>query len=429
MLTAQILGLLAAIGFLCGAVGGLGNELLDSFAGRDLEAYCRLKGRRERFGMILDRWEDALSGAEYLRVIGNVLFLGSGSAALTLLSVDGVHLTQFLGWLLLAAVSVMLTHLWLPDTVTRFASAPVLYHTWPLWRGLAIVTRPLAAPGRLVSRIGRRLSDTPPEDEEKEDALEDEIRTIIAAGTREGLLGKGVREMIQGVMDLHDDSVSHIMTPRSRVDALEVSTPWPEALHRIASAGRTRVPVYETALDNPLGILFVKDLLPHLANGGPHVAMRDILRPAWKVPEAMKVDELLRDFLHKRSHMALVMDEFGQVAGVVTIEDALEEIVGEIVDESDAEEQSELRIIDNTTVRAAGHVMVDELNDKLGWNLPEGEDYETIAGYILQQTGEIPAPGSELNVGPLRVRIERASNRQIERVHLEWQDQSTREAG
>ncbi len=412
--------LLTTIGFLAGATGGMGTELLEEFSGRSLEAYCRLRKRRERFGAVLDGYEEAIQGAEYLRIIGTVAFLLGGTSALYLQPQPPLP-AGLLVWGLTAAVLVMLTHAWLPTAVTRFASSRLLFHSWPFWKALSLAMRPFSAPELLLSMFTRRLTGNHTYETDNEEQLEDEIRTMVAAGTREGFFGPGVREMIQGVMDLHDDTVGHIMTPRSEVDAIEASTPWPEVLKFVVQAGRTRLPVYEQTLDRILGVLYVKDLLKHMSKGGmPKPPLREVLRHAWTVPVDRSVEVLLREFLHSRSHMALVVDEFQQTAGVVTIEDALEEIVGEIVDESDEQEQSDILVIDDQHAEASGRVMIDDLNEQLGWALPESEDYETIAGYVLHHTGGIPEDGERLELGNLVVEILRASNRQIERLRLEW---------
>lgn len=409
----------AAAGFLAGAVGGLGTELLNHFAGRSLEAFCRLKQRRERYGAVLDHQQDAVIGADYLRLIGNVVFLAFGTSALVVDRGEAFSLLNLTSWAIVAGALVMLSHVWFPSAVTRFASSPVLYHTWPFWRALSVVAAPLSAPGELLGMLTRRLAGQTEDEEDEEDILHDEIRKKVMAGSREGYLGKGVREMIQGVLDLQDDTVGHIMTPRSDVDAIPVGMPWPEVMRFVTEVGRTRLPVYQETLDNILGILYVKDLLPEVTAGTlPKASLESLLRRPWYVPIDRSVDSLLREFLHSRSHMAIVLDEFHQIAGVVTIEDALEEIVGEIVDESDDEEEIDLRWIDDDTAETDGRVMIDQINDRFGWDLPESEDYETVAGFVLHHTGSIPEDGQHVTVGPVTVEILKATNRQIERLRI-----------
>jgi CBS domain containing-hemolysin-like protein len=411
--------LLCIGGFLLSSVGGLGGELLDRFAGRSLEAYCRLKKNRDRFGAVLDHQDAAIRGSEYLRLIGTVIFLLGGTAAWFVGEPPTYIEISF--WGIGATLLLMLMHVWLPVAVTRFASTRVLYHTWPFWRSLATFMRPLAAPGEFVELLTRRIAGKEESDDEDEEQLEDEIRTIVAAGTREGYFGPGVREMITGVMTLHEDTVGHIMTNRDNVDAIDVNATWDDVMKTIVEAGRTRFPVFEGNLDKIIGVLYVKDLLSFLqTREAPEQSLRDIVRRPWTVPVDRSVELLLREFLHSRSHMAIVLDEFQQTVGVVTIEDALEEIVGEIVDESDEEEEYQITIINESTVEADGRVMIDDLNELLGWDLPESDDYETIAGYVLSSTGTIPETGQQLTIGEAEIEILLASNRKIEsmRVHL-----------
>ena len=161
-----------------------------------------------------------------------------------------------------------------------------------------------------VSRNRHRLSDDTEFDSFDEEALEDDIQTLVAAGERDGLVGRGIREMIQGVMNLDEGNVSQIMTPRSMVDIIDVSLPLDEIIRQVDDFGRTRLPVYEGSPDNIIGILFVKDLFTLVYNRtGQDSSIRSILRDVWRIPGSRKVNELLRDFLHKRNHMAVVVDE------------------------------------------------------------------------------------------------------------------------
>jgi len=410
----------SAFGLLISSVGGLGAELLDRFAGRTLEAYSRLRRNRERFGAVLDRQDAALAASKYVRVIGTCMFLICGTVAVVI-DQGQPSVPRLFAWGLSAAGLMMLVHLWLPSALTRFASAPVLYHTWPLWRTLSYAMAPLSAPGELLAVMTRRLTGNPLVDDEDEAQLEDDIRTMVTAGTREGYFGPAIRDMIQGVMELKEDTVAHIMTPRSDVEAIASTANWQEILKVVVDSGRTRLPVYENTLDKIVGVLYVKDLLPLLCTGSlDSITPASIMRKPWTVPIDQSVETLLREFLHSRSHMAIVLDEFQQTAGVVTIEDALEEIVGEIVDESDEDEQSGIVVLNAETAQADGRVMIDDLNEELGWQLPESDDYETVAGYVLHHTGSIPEDGQRILIGDVEFEIVRATNRQIESVRIHY---------
>ena len=411
---------LSLIGFLFSSIGGLGGELLDRFAGRPFEAYCRLKRNRDRFGAVLDHQDAAIRGSEYLRMMGTVLFLIAGTVAMTSYRTDEVRNDwSLIAWGVWAVVMMMMVHVWFPAAVTRFASRRVLYHTWPFWYANSIFMSPLAAPGHFVELITRRVTGTVESEDEEEEQLEDEIRTIVTAGTREGFFGPGVRDMIQGVMTLHEDTIGHIMTPRGDVDGLDVSWDWGRIMDVIVESGRTRFPVFDGTLDQVVGILYVKDLIPFFAQQKiPEKPLVDLMRHAWTVPVDRDVEALLMEFLNSRSHMAIVLDEFQQVVGVVTIEDALEEIVGEIVDESDEEEEFGIELIDSNTVRVEGRVMMDDLNEITGWNLPERDDYETIAGYVLYHLGTIPEMGQQLHIGQSAIEILQANHQKIQMLRI-----------
>ena len=326
MTQAAIWWTLSLVGFVLSSIGGLGGELLDRFAGRSLEAYCRLKKNRERFGAVIDHHDTAIRGSEYLRMIGTVLFLIFGTIAIVSpgsgvfdkpLAFNSPQMIGLLAWAACAGFLMMMAHVWLPTAVTRFASTKMLYHTWPFWRTLSTAMSPLSAPGDLIEIITRRLAGKEETEDEDEEQLEDEIRTIVTAGEREGFFGPGVREMIQGVMTLHEDTVGHIMTPRVDVDALELSSSWDEVVAQVVEAGRTRLPIYDGTIDNIVGILYVKDLLPFLQTDClPSKPISEVMRKPWFVPVDRSVELLLREFLHSRSHMAIVLDEFQLTTGV-----------------------------------------------------------------------------------------------------------------
>jgi CBS domain containing-hemolysin-like protein len=321
-----------------------------------------------------------------------------------------------LGLLLILGVSS-----WLPRAVARAAPASFIYYTWPLWKIIGSLISPLAAIGSLFEAVGFRLRDEKRDEHFEEELLEDEIRTKIAAGQREGLVGVGVGEMIAGVMNLDEEDVTRIMTPRSAVDALDIDLPWQDILKTVSETGRTRLPVYRETPDNIIGILYAKDLLPILSADRPIPSLSSLLRKPWFVPDTKQVDELLRDFLHNRNHIAIVLDSFHQFVGVVTIEDALEQIVGEIADELDEEVANQIRVVDNgESVDSEGIVTIDDLNKRFGWNLPESDDYDTIGGLIISRMGVIPPEATKLQVGGIQMEVTRATKRQVIRVRLKY---------
>ena len=413
---------LALVGVVITGLAAIGAKVLHEFSRHDLELYCRRHNRQSLFDDILDHHEDVAVAAESLQAVGTVLlvlsvgqwFFPAGSAILA----DAKHLAV----VAVASIVILLVLItWIPWAIAHVWSAPFLFHTWSFWTFVARLLWPLTLGVRLVDVIVHRLAGQHETPEDEEEAFEDEIRTIVSAGLRDGLLEADAREMIEGVIELGDVDVSEIMTPRSEIDALDVDLDWPDVLKFVVDVGRTRLPVYEDSLDHVIGILFVKDLLAELSKepAVPRAPLRELLRPPWFVPESKAVDDLLREFRRTRSHMAIVVDEYRAVAGVVTIEDALEEIVGEIADESDKEEEVDLVRINESTLEVDGRIHIDELNEQFGLRLPEADDFDTIAGFVVHAVGKIPKPGEVIYEDTVRLTVVKATPRRVERVRLE----------
>lgn len=412
---------LAILGMVIAALAAMGTKVLHEFSRHDLELYCRRRDKLQLFDEILDRHEDFAIAAETLQLAGVVVAVLSTAHWFLL---DGPMPRLFAVMGVTMAVMLVMTS-WIPWAVARVWSAPFLYHTWHFWAAVAWLLRPLTAGVNMVGIAAHRLAGEHETEEDEEEAFEGEIRTIVSAGLRDGLLEADAREMIEGIIELDDVDVGEIMTPRSEIDALNVESSWSEILELVTHSGRTRMPVYEESLDNVLGVLFVKDLLADLAKPSnvPRQNIRGLLRNPWFVPEAKKVDDLLREFRRTRSHMAIVVDEYRAITGVVTIEDALEEIVGAIADESDTEEELELIRIGEREFELDGRVHIDDLNEQYGLRLPEPEEFETVAGLVVNAAGRIPLAGEVIREHNLRFTILKATPRRVERVRLEIQEE------
>jgi CBS domain containing-hemolysin-like protein len=208
------------------------------------------------------------------------------------------------------------------------------------------------------------------------------------------------------------------MVPRVDVVAIERGAPWSEVVDRVRSSEHSRLPVYIETIDEIVGVLYAKDLLPSVVDGEPPAGgWEPLVRPATIIPTTKRVDEQLRDFRASRSHMAVVVDEYGGTAGIVTIEDVLEEIVGEIRDEHDVEEQPIEREGDRRFWVSA-RVTLDELSDVLGHDFRH-EEVSTVGGLVYELLGRVPRAGEQLTIGPFRVIVERVVRRQIRRVYFE----------
>jgi CBS domain containing-hemolysin-like protein len=422
---------LSLVGFCCASLGGFGNHLLKHFRGRTLEAYCRLRNSHDRFGTILDEHEDARAACNYLFILGGSVGLIAGGAWLSMrlqwtvpIEKGGNPVTvfQLISFGTLAAALLACLHSWIPKIVVRNSAAVLLFHSWWCWQTINFAFRPFRALEHLFLAVGHRLSDRRIEDRVEEESLEDEVRKLVITGERGGLVTRSMREMITGVMNLDEGQVSQIMTPRSKLDAIDIGWSWEQLLEAVSQSGRTRMPVYEDTLDNIIGILFVKDLMLMMRDRNEPqeaTAILRILREPWLIPATRQVDELLKDFLLRRSHMAIVVDEFQQTLGVVTIEDALEEIVGEIADELDVDETLPGVVEDpDGGFSIAGVMEVAAVNRQLALELPESDDYETVGGLVVAQLGVIPKVGSKTKVGKFSISVTQANARQVLRIRV-----------
>lgn len=248
---------------------------------------------------------------------------------------------------------------------------------------------------------------------------EDELKTLVDAGQEEGVFELGERRMIYSIFQLGDTLAREIMVPRIDMLALEVATPLPEAIDALLDSGHSRVPVYEETVDNTLGLLYAKDLLRVWREGGQINSLRALLRPAYFVPEAKKVDELLAEMQSQRIHIAIVVDEYGGVAGLVTLEDIVEEILGEIRDEYDQSEELPYQLMKNGDYVFLGRVDLDDFNEIMEASLPKDEA-DTLGGYIYSQIGRVPNVGENVQKDNLMLTVEQVSARRIRKVRARW---------
>jgi putative hemolysin len=248
---------------------------------------------------------------------------------------------------------------------------------------------------------------------------EDELKTLVDAGQEEGVFEHSERRMIYSIFDLGDTVAREIMVPRTDMLALDINTPLPDAVDALMSAGHSRVPVYEETVDHTLGLLYAKDLLRAWREDDQWGSLRDLLRPAYFVPEAKKVDDLLAEMQNKRIHMAIVVDEYGGVAGLVTLEDIVEEIFGEIRDEYDQGEEAPAQQQEDGSYLFLSRIGLDDFNEIMGSTLCS-EEADTLGGFIYNQLGRAPTVGEKVVEGSLVLTVEQVSARRIHKVRAQW---------
>ncbi len=282
-----------------------------------------------------------------------------------------------------------------PDATALWLAGPLSLITqllWPIVTLVSLLTRPIV---RLIG--GQNMPILPL-------VTEEEIRMLVNVGEEEGLFEQGEREMIEGIFTFGDTVAREIMVPRVDIVALELSTSLEQALDTVISEGHSRIPVYNQTIDHIVGLLYAKDLLPALRDRRQDTSLRNLVRASVHfVPESMKVDLLLKEMQQRKIHMAIIVDEYGGTAGLATIEDIIEEIVGEIQDEYDVEEPS-IQFISDTELIVDARVLIEDLNYQTGLNL-ESTDADRIGGLLYEQLERVPRVGDEVVLADATVTV------------------------
>ena len=313
-----------------------------------------------------------------------------------------VYVELVLGELVPKALALRYT-----ERIALIVSAPFLMmFRWSRW-----IVELLAASTHLVLRVFG-VRETGP----RTFVSEEEIKHLVKEGRQQGVLDQTEMEFIHSVFEFNDMAVRKVMVPRPKVFALDADTPPTEVGGLIVESGFSRIPAYEGSLDNVIGVVYVKDALRLLEKRQP-VVIRKILHPVHLVPETKKVGELLKELQKRRSHLAMVVDEHGSLSGLVTLEDLIEQIVGEIQDEYDWEERPIERLRDGSIV-VEGTVPASQLRLEHGIPLPEGE-FATVAGFMLERLGRVPKGGEVVQDGSYRFTVVDIEKNRISRVKIE----------
>jgi len=387
-------------------------QVSDSALERRLERAGRLDSAR----WIFSRKERVDHAVAFLRTMGRIGFF-----ALVLMEVVGRDGTMgwspVLGSFAFAAILLWVFTSVISAAVARYASAGLLAGTLPALRVLDITLRPLTMPAELVDEAVKRLVGA----NLVEDEAEEDLLRSIEDTERQGGIDASSAQMMENVVEFSDTLVASIMTPRTEIEGLEYTDDLAAIRSFIHEEGHSRVPVYEESLDHVVGVLYVKDLVRWIGADARDFKLRPLLRQPIRVPETKRVSDLLREFQRGKVHMAIVVDEYGGTAGLVTIEDVLEEIVGEIRDEHDTPEAGDqpLREIAGGMIEAEGRCPIADVNARLELHLPEDEGFDTIAGFVLSVLGRVPETGATFESHGVRVRVLAATPTAVKRVAME----------
>jgi putative hemolysin len=380
-----------------------------------------LKETHKPYARAIQSWLDNPNKLLTTMLIGiNLVAIGSSALATTIM----INLAQLFGWrqelvvgastaavalivIMFGEIIPKIVAIHNPERVTLLLLLPL----WWIDLFLTPITEAMVWISNGIIRLfGGRPSRKGPF------VTEAEILNLLSIGEEEGVLEKQEREMITGVLEFTDATVAEVLVPRVDMVAVECGKTVEEMVAFAEEAGHSRIPVYRDTVDNIVGVLYTKDLLKAIAEGKEHEKIEGYLREAYFVPENKRLVDLLKDFQKKRMHLAMVVDEYGGTSGLVTLEDLLEEIVGEIRDEYDTEEPL-FRRIDAQTLRADARIDLEELSELLGTGLPEGE-YKTLGGLIFELSGRVPKERESFRLGNLEFTVEKILRRRILTVRI-----------
>ncbi len=260
--------------------------------------------------------------------------------------------------------------------------------------------------------------------DEPED-IEKEIQQLIDEGEQQGLISEDEGEMIQGIFSFRDTIAREIMVPRTDAVCARSDVQFQDIIHLIIQSGHSRIPIYQDNIDNIIGTLHAKDLLGYW--GRDDLEVKSLVRSPYFIPETKKISEVLKDLRDNKSHMAVVIDEYGGTAGILTLEDIIEEIIGEVMDEHDADQKLIVELEDGT-ISVNARLDSEELEDYLDLELPEGK-FESVGGFIISLLGRVPAVGEKVVYKNIEIVVEAANNRKIERVRIHRIDSLPGESG
>ncbi len=383
-----------------------------------LEEAFLAQGCPQRAQTLRDRQSKLVSSTATLRLLSSLvlplcvvyyLAMDDGGAGVLLL-VEAFIISA----LMLSVFSVAIPYAW-----AKYAGTLLLVRCYPVLRLLEWIVWPLTAALDFIDPVIRHLAGVSVDQSNgRLDEKQEELLNVVEEGEKDGVVDEEEREMITSVLEFRDTTTGEIMTPRTEVVGIDTKSSLSEAVEIVMNKGHSRYPVYEGTIDKVVGLLYAKDLLSEVNHPDGISDIRHRLREPFFVPESKTVRDLLHDFQNQKIHVAVVLDEYGGTAGLVTIEDVLEELVGEIVDEYEPPQSQPIKKINENTIEVDARFEVDQLNDEFDLKIPDSADYETIGGFAFSKLGYIPKAGETFEHENLHFTIIDAGNRKINRLQV-----------
>ena len=411
------LWVLGAVGLFFSVFFSIATGALQSYSRIELESLFRSSSGKKRVKGYIERSDQILLSVRVLNALSNIILVISITflAAARIVDVWAAVLWS----LLLSLFLVVIIGQVVPSALARRRAEKVLKLLFPVFNAVARAIHPFTAVVNFILIIALRIAGIR-EKENGEEEIEKEILEAVTEGEREGYIKREDRSMIASILDFRDEDVSGVMTPRTDMVSIPDTSTLGDAIGVAREKGHSRIPVHKGNRDAIVGVIYVKDILFAMANGDARKKrVTEIMRKPLFVPETKRIPSLLREFQNGAQHMAVVLDEYGGTAGLITVEDILEEIVGEIADEYDtADDDFYIKQLDNNSLVAQGVVRIDDVNEELDIEIPEDMGYDTVAGFITHSMGRIPAKGEQYNFKLACFTILDADERRIKKVKI-----------
>jgi putative hemolysin len=391
-----------------------------SYALRDF-ARPRLQERMERFGTarlfdeIADNASDLIFVTAVARLFANILVL-----VFILRIFHDLEQELWIQYFLAIAAASLITlfvSVAIPNAAANHAGETFIAVCAGFLNAMRLAMVPLTKIMHFVDEVFLRAAgpqETPPTQQ-----IQEELLSVVEEGEKEGIVDEQQRAMFESVIEFRDTVASQIMTARPDMVAIELPATLAQVKQTIEETGHSRIPVYEETVDKIVGILYARDLLKFVGTSTGPFDLRTVLRPAFYVPESKPLRDLLKDFRIRRVQMAVVLDEYGGTAGLVTVEDILEELVGDITDEHEPNEPGMLKKTSEKSWEADARIGIGELNHAIGLSLPEDAGFETLGGFISNTAGTIPAAGTSFEHSDIKYTILDAEPQKVNRVRID----------
>ena len=377
-------------------------------------------GKTKLFDKLIDNYEKLILVSSFFRMFFSVCSWGAVLVGIEICEQGNLTVGEYVLALVCNVLIFMVFVIIIPNAWAKYSSEKILSRTYNILMFFAFLSWPVTYLSGLSDLLIRRLAgvvENTPEEEHEE--KQEEFLSGLERRKIEGVVDEEEQEMIENVLELSETTAGEIMTPRTDINAIEVNSDLETVLAIVTKAGHSRVPVYKENIDNIVGVVYAKDMLTEIGKDKAEFKLKDKLRDAYFVPKTKLLRVLLHEFQNQKLHMAVVLDEYGGTAGIVTLEDILEELVGEITDEYENVPAKKIKKINEHTIEVDARVYIYDLNDEFDIELPDEEDYDTVGGFVFSHLGYIPKALETFEYENMRFTISAAETRKIKRIRIE----------